>query len=97
MVKLQSLLDLALNTDAMGEDALFREDIRVTIAESGLYDFLLKVVTVSGVVKAEEAGGEEELKKEKEEKKPMQGTFFSPCPTSGIINLLPSSHRRNDF
>ena len=41
----------------------------------------LKVVTVSGVVKAEEAGGEEELKKEKEEKKPMQGTFlFPPCP-----------------
>jgi len=31
------------------------------------------------VVKAEEAGGEEELKKEKEEKKPMQGMFFSPC------------------
>jgi len=72
VVKLQSLLDLALNTDAVGEDALFREDLRVTIAESGLYDFLLKVVTVSGVVKPEEAGGEEEAKKEKEEKKPMQ-------------------------
>jgi len=76
VVKLQSLLDLALNTDAVGEDALFREDLRVTIAESGLYDFLLKVVTVSGVVKAEEAGGEEEAKREKEEKKPMQGAYF---------------------
>lgn len=75
MVKLQSLLDLALNTDAVGEDALFREDVKVTMAESGLYDFLLKVVTVSGVVKAEE-GGEEEPKKEKEEKKAMQGTYL---------------------
>lgn len=42
------------------------------MAESGLYDFLLKVVTVSGVLKTEE-GGEEETKKEKEEKKPMLG------------------------
>ncbi|KAF8960629.1 Spc98 family-domain-containing protein [Flammula alnicola] len=73
VVKLQSLLDLALTTDAVGEDALFREDVRVTMAESGLYDFLLKVVTVSGVVKAEEGGEEEARKeKEKEEKKPMQ-------------------------
>ena len=42
------------------------------MAESGLYDFLLKVVTVSGVLKTEE-GAEEETKKEKEEKKPMLG------------------------
>ena len=95
-MKLQSLLDLALNTDAMGEDALFREDIRVTIADSGLYDFLLKVVTVSGVVKAEEAGGEEELKKEKEEKKPMQGTFLSSC-SNERHNKSSSSYRRDDF
>ncbi|KAF8154706.1 Spc98 family-domain-containing protein [Crassisporium funariophilum] len=71
VVKLQSLLDLALNTDAQGEDTLFRDDIKVTMAESGLYDFLLKVVTVSGVVKAEEGGEEEPAKKEKEDKKPM--------------------------
>ncbi|KAJ3504839.1 hypothetical protein NLJ89_g7730 [Agrocybe chaxingu] len=72
VVKLQSLLDLALNTDVLGEDALFREDLNVTMADSGLYDFLLKVVTVSGVMKAEEGGAGEEPKKEKEEKKPMQ-------------------------
>lgn len=72
---MQSLLDLALNTDAQGEDTLFREDIKVTMAESGLYDFLLKVVTVSGVLKTEE-GGEEETKKEKEEKKPMLGVLI---------------------
>lgn len=53
------------------------------MAESGLYDFLLKVVTVSGVLKTEE-GGEEETKKEKEEKKPMLGLVIllpirKPC------------------
>src|SRR5271154_4260818 len=44
IVKLQSLLDLALNTDAHGEDMLFREDVKVTMAGSGLYEWLLKVV-----------------------------------------------------
>jgi gamma-tubulin complex component 2 len=87
VVKLQSLLDLALNTDAQGEDTLFREDIKVTMAESGLYDFLLKVVTVSGVLKAEE-GGEEEIKKEKEEKKPMLGLSEYPY-INRLSNLFP--------
>lgn len=77
VVKLQSLLDLALNIDAIGEDALFREDIRVTIADTGLYDFLLKVVTVSGIVKPEEGGAEDEHKKEKEEKKTMHGMYYA--------------------
>jgi gamma-tubulin complex component 2 len=43
------------------------------LADTGLYDFLLKVVTVSGVVKPEEPGMEEEPKKEKDDKKSMQG------------------------
>ncbi|KAH8079060.1 Spc98 family-domain-containing protein [Cristinia sonorae] len=55
LVKLQSLLELALNTDAQGEDAMFREDLKITIATSGLYEWLLKVVSVSGVI----GGGEE--------------------------------------
>ena len=68
------------------------------MAESGLYDFLLKVVTVSGVLKAEE-GGEEETKKEKDEKKPMLGllillSVYNPC----FSNLFScASHRRPDF
>jgi gamma-tubulin complex component 2 len=49
IVKLQSLLDLALSNDARGEDALYKEDVKVTMADSGLYDFLLKVVNVSGI------------------------------------------------
>jgi len=55
LVKLQSLLDLALNTDAQSEDDMFREDVKVTVATSGLYEWLLKVVSVSGVI----GGGEE--------------------------------------
>ncbi|KAH7926608.1 hypothetical protein BV22DRAFT_1086750, partial [Leucogyrophana mollusca] len=81
IVKLQSLLDLALTTDAQGEDALFREDVKVTIAGTGLYEWLLKVINVSGVIGGEdgenlpEGAAHEEPKKEKdkerEEKKPM--------------------------
>jgi gamma-tubulin complex component 2 len=82
IVKLQSLLELALNTDAHGEDMLFREDVRVTMAGSGLYDWLLKVVSVSGVIGGEDgepadAAAHEESKKERDkerdDKKPMLG------------------------
>jgi gamma-tubulin complex component 2 len=52
LVKLQSLLDLALNS---GESFGYKEDLKVTMASSGLYDWLLKVVSVSG-----EIGGEGE-------------------------------------
>ncbi|KAJ7184367.1 Spc98 family-domain-containing protein [Mycena filopes] len=74
IVKLQSLLDLALNTDSQGEDMLFREDVKVTMATSGLYEWLLNVVNVSGVIGGEEGEPEaqqEEQKKEKDDKKPM--------------------------
>lgn len=75
----------------MGDDALFREDVKVTMAESGLYDFLMKVVTVTGAVKEEgqPGHGEKETKKEKEEKKPMQGALWS-------LILLPSASLTND-
>jgi gamma-tubulin complex component 2 len=80
IVKLQSLLDLALNTDSHGEDQLFREDVKVTMAGSGLYDWLLKVVGVSGSIGGEDGEGvdgfmNEESKKEKdkEDKKPVLG------------------------
>lgn len=72
--RLQNLLDLALNTESVSEDPLFKEDIKITMADMGLYDFLLKVVTVSGAVKPEETGGmEDEPRKEKDDKKSMQG------------------------
>ncbi|PSR76389.1 hypothetical protein PHLCEN_2v8485 [Hermanssonia centrifuga] len=78
LVKLQSLLDLALNTDTQGEDAMFREDVKVTVAGSGLYEWLLNVVNVSGVIGGDDAGvaesigqNQEETKKEKDDKKQM--------------------------
>jgi gamma-tubulin complex component 2 len=95
IVKLQSLLDLALT----GEDAAFREDVRVTIASSGLYEWLLKVISVSGVIGGEEGEGvpDEEAKKdrekEKDDKKPMLGTisFWRYCrPLPLLIPNKPS-------
>jgi gamma-tubulin complex component 2 len=92
IVKLQSLLDLALNSDGggvQGEDMMFREDVKVTMAGSGLYEWLLKVVSVSGVIGGEEGepNGDplhEEPKKEKEKddkKAPILGenTFLVFC------------------
>ncbi|KAJ7281847.1 Spc98 family-domain-containing protein [Mycena rebaudengoi] len=81
IVKLQSLLDLALNTDSQGEDMLFREDVKVTMASSGLYEWLLNVVNVSGVIGGEEGEldvQQEEPKKEKEkdDKKPLLGWYL---------------------
>lgn len=89
IVKLQSLLDLALNSDGgvvQGEDVMFREDVRVTMAGSGLYEWLLKVVSVSGVIIGDDgepsadSGAHEETKKEKDDKKPMLGAEgYSLC------------------
>jgi gamma-tubulin complex component 2 len=84
VLKLQSSLDLTLNTDAHGEDVAYREDVKVAIAGSGLYEWLLKVVSVSGVIGTED--GESGIvgvlhegkrkEKEKDEKKPMLGMAF---------------------
>ena len=48
LTKLQSLLDLAIRDD--GNPELCREDIRVSMSTSGLYEWLLKVVSVSGAL-----------------------------------------------
>lgn len=81
LVKLQSLLDLALNTDAQGEDAMFREDVKVTMAGSGLYEWLLTVVNVSGLEEGEALEGhahahesqKKEREKDRDDKKQMLG------------------------
>lgn len=85
IVKLQSLLELALNTDSHGEDLLFREDVKITMAGSGLYEWLLTVVNVSGVIGGEDGDSEQanghaehgSHKKEKDDKKPIIGTPFT--------------------
>lgn len=86
LVKLQSLLDLALSTDTQGEDAMFREDVHVTMASSGLYEWLQNVLKVNGVIGGEEGEGvdghareepKKERRKEKDDKKQLLGNFFS--------------------
>ena len=84
IVKLQSLLDLALSTDAQGEDAMFKEDVKVTMATSGLYDWLLKVLKVSGAIGGEEGEGAAQLyeeskkdKSDKDKKQQMLGMFLN--------------------
>ena len=85
LVKLQSLLDLSLNMNFSGEEVAFKykEDVKVSIATSGLYDWLLKVVSLSGFTGfGSDDGGEtdfgagsssapteDERKKEKEKEK----------------------------
>ncbi|KIM24993.1 hypothetical protein M408DRAFT_75009 [Serendipita vermifera MAFF 305830] len=49
-VKLQSLLDLSLNS---GEAYAYKEDVKIVMATSGLYEWLLKVVSVSGAIGGE--------------------------------------------
>lgn len=84
---------------------MFREDLRVTMATSGLYEWLLKVVSVSGVLGGEEGDavdghGHEENKKERErekdDKKQMLGQYHR-LPNHVVAPLLahcrpPSSH-----
>ena len=89
-MKLQSLLDLALNTDAVGEDAMFREDVKVTMATSGLYDWLLKVVRVSGELDKDLDGTKsvhEDSKKDKDDKKQMLGelVYFDIATGSSFL------------
>lgn len=55
---------------------MFREDVKVTMATSGLYDWLLKVVRVSGDLDKDLDGtksGHEDSKKDKDDKKQMLG------------------------
>jgi gamma-tubulin complex component 2 len=84
IVKLQSLLELALNTDLHGEDTMFREDVRVTMAGSGLYEWLLKIISVNGVIGGEDGEGidtghaQDDGKKGKEDKKQILGQQLFP-------------------
>lgn len=102
IVKLQSLLDLALNS---GEQLGYREDVKVTMANNGLYEWLLKVVSVSGAIGGEGGddfaavgaasvgavsnadAGDETGKDKDKDKKQLQGTIF----LSSIVQSTNSS------
>ena len=74
-----------MNSGSFDPLAHYREDVKVTMATSGLYDWLLKVVSVSGAIGGDgdemvgaAAGGEvDEGGKDKEkEKKQLQGMLL---------------------
>ncbi|KAF8918290.1 Spc98 family-domain-containing protein [Mucidula mucida] len=73
--ELRNLLELALNTDVHGDDTLFREDVKVTMTSSGLYEWLMKVVGESGQIgNGDEIDASQALKRDKEkdpDKKPL--------------------------
>ncbi|THU90397.1 gamma-tubulin complex component 2 [Dendrothele bispora CBS 962.96] len=74
IVKLQSLLELTLNTDVQGEDTMFREDVKVIMASSGLYEWLMKIIGTGGIEgngKVPEQEPEEYKGKDKDDKKQM--------------------------
>jgi len=82
VLKLQSLLDLALNTDLHGEDTMFREDVRVKMANNGLYDWLLKIISEKGAIGSDAGEGGitdsahgTEGRRNKDEK-PLMGWFL---------------------
>ena len=85
VLKLQSLLDLALNTDLHGEDTMFREDVKVKMATNGLYDWLLKIINEKGAIGGEIGEGiadsahGAEGRKNKDEK-PLMGKFLRSIP-----------------
>ncbi|KAF8664129.1 hypothetical protein AX16_000819 [Volvariella volvacea WC 439] len=101
--KLQNLLELVLNMEVhQGEEGMFKEDVKITLMQSGVYDFLLKVDSVGGmVVNQNEDGGangtatiEPEKKKEKhkESSKPLYGSWPVHTPFLSFTSFY--RHRR---
>ena len=84
--KLQSLLEISLSLDTGGYhhaigagETAYKDDIRVTLASSGLYEWLLKIVSVNGVIGGDDDNGagadmeEERKERDKDDKKQLLG------------------------
>ena len=57
IVKLQSLLDLAIrNPGSSSSNALYKDNLKVTLASQGLYDWLIKIVSRTGGGLGDEGG-----------------------------------------
>lgn len=58
--KLQSLLEVSLNTDgcsyAPEGEPTFKDDVKIDMANSGLYEWLMKIVSVNGDLGGEANG-----------------------------------------
>ncbi|KAI0320499.1 Spc98 family-domain-containing protein [Amylostereum chailletii] len=80
LVKLQSLLDMTLSSDPHSDDMTFRDDMKVVMMGSGLYEWLSKVVgekgdlrgtdstTPNGDTQPERKDGEKGKEKERKDK-----------------------------
>lgn len=80
LVKLQSLLDMTLSSDPHSDDMTFRDDVKVVMMGSGLYEWLSKVVgekgdlrgtdstTPNGDTQSERKDGDKGKEKEKKDK-----------------------------
>lgn len=95
VLKLQNLLDLALNTDLHGEDTMFREDVKVKMAPSGLYEWLLKIISEKGAIGGEtgegvisESAHGAEGRRNKDEK-PLMGTPHQAIPSCALLLTAP--------
>lgn len=103
--RLQGLLDVALQIDSggrvmEGEDPLFKEDLKVKLAERGIYDFLIKVLSENGKItmggseegeynepEAGNEGGKKDREKEERDKKSLTGAV--------PLCMLPNFTERN--
>jgi len=85
IVKLQSLLDLAIrNPGSSSSNALYKDNLKVTLASQGLYDWLIKIVSRTGGGLGDEGGeldfGSGERFEEDASAKTLFGMSPSPCP-----------------
>jgi hypothetical protein len=112
IVKLQSLLDLAIrNPGSSSSNALYKDNLKVTIASQGLYDWLIKIVSRTGGGLGDEGGeldfgsGGERF----EDDATAHKTLFGMSPTTeealandqrttrSLSTFLSNSHYRSSF
>ncbi|KAG2143191.1 hypothetical protein BD769DRAFT_1289961, partial [Suillus cothurnatus] len=88
-IVIQSLLDLALTR----EDGTFRKDVRVSLASSGLYEWLLKIIRVSGMIGSEKGEGvpDEEAKKDRDQEKHGKKPMLAMCRLMPLHSKFPLS------
>jgi hypothetical protein len=103
IVKLQSLLDLAIrNPGSSSSNALYKDNLKVTLASQGLYDWLIKIVSRTGGGLGDEGGeldfGSGERFEEDATAKTLFGMSPCPIPSAGQTRVeLTSSTRRSSI
>jgi gamma-tubulin complex component 2 len=82
IVKLQSLLDLAIrNPGSSSSNDLYKDNLKVTIASQGLYDWLIKIVSRTGGGLGDDGGELDFGSGERFDEDPAAPkTLFGECP-----------------